>query len=444
MKKISRLFAATAVAALAIGGLAACSSSDDNGGNDAAGSVYYLNFKPESEDAWKKVAQAYTDETGVQVKIVTAASGTYEQTLKSELATKEAPTMFNLNGPVGLANWQDYSADLTDTDFTKALSNPDLALKGADDKVYGVPFATEGYGIIYNDAIMQKYFALDGAKATAIADINNFDALKAVAEDMQARKAELGIDGAFAATSLASGEDWRWQTHLANYPIFYEFRDAGVSDATEIKGTYFDQFQQIFDLYLDNSTVSREATPSRTVTDSMADFALGKAAFVQNGNWAWSQISEVSGNTVKESDIHFLPIYVGVPGEEKAGIAVGTENFLTVNAKASEADQKATVDFINWLFTKDAGTKMVSEDLGFIAPFTAFQDLAPADPLGKEVVEYMNNADLYPVTWDFVVFPSQDFKDQLGQHMQQYAIGKQEWSAVKDYFISQWSAEKGK
>lgn len=442
MKKISRIFAATAAAALALGGLAACSSSD--GGDDANGSVYYLNFKPESEDAWKKVAKAYTDKTGVEVKIVTAASNTYEQTLKSELATKDAPTMFNLNGPVGLANWQDYSADITNTDFAKALSNPDLALKGEDGKIYGVPFATEGYGIIYNDAILQKYFALSGAKVTSVDEINNFDTLKAVAEDMQARKAELGIDGAFAATSLASGEDWRWQTHLANYPVFYEFRDEGVSDANEIKGTYFDQFKNIFDLYLDNSTVSREATPSRTVTDSMADFALGKAAFVQNGNWAWSQISEVNGNTVKEGDIHFLPIYIGTDGEEKAGIAVGTENFLAVNAKASEADQKATTDFINWLFTNEEGAKMVSDDLGFIAPFTAFQELAPSDPLGKEVVEYMNKSDLYPVTWSFVVFPSQDFKDQLGQHMTQYAIGKEDWSAVKDYFVSQWAAEKGK
>lgn len=169
---------------------------------------------------------------------------------------------------------------------------------------------------------------------------------------------------------------------------------------------------------------------------------MGKAAMVQNGNWGWSQISEVSGNTVAEEDVHFLPIYMGVDGEEEAGIAIGTENFLSVNSQASEADQQASIDFANWLFTSEAGTKMASEDLGFIAPFDTFTDLAPSDPLGKEVVEYMNNDDLYTVNWVFTVFPSQDFKNGLGEHLAQYAAGNVEWSDVMTYMTDQWNAEK--
>ena len=69
-----------AIAAMSVGTLAACggsSSSSDNG----KGKVYFLNFKPESNDEWKKLAKDYTKETGVEVKVQTAASGTYEQTL---------------------------------------------------------------------------------------------------------------------------------------------------------------------------------------------------------------------------------------------------------------------------------------------------------------------------------------------------------------------------
>ena len=158
---------------------------------------------------------------------------------------------------------------------------------------------------------MQQYFEMDGAKASAIDEINNFDTLKAVTDDMQAKKDELGVDGVFASTSLAPGEEWRFQTHLANYPgCFYEFRDEGVDDASELKGTYGDNYQEI-DLDLTNSTVHPNLTSSVTVTDSMAEFAMGKAAMVQNGNWGWSQISEVSGNTVAEEDVHFLPIVHG-------------------------------------------------------------------------------------------------------------------------------------
>ena len=174
----------------------------------------------------------------------------------------------------------------------------------------------------------------------------------------------------------------------------------------------------------------------------MVEFALGKAAFVQNGNWAWSQISEVEGRTVKEEDIHFLPIYIGVKGEDKAGMAIGTENYLTINSQAPEEDQKATAEFLTWLFTDPEGAAMASEKLGIIAPYKAFAELAPADPLGKEVVDYMGRDDLYAVNWVFATFPSRDFRDQLGQRLAQYASGKEDWRAVTEYFTSQWAAEK--
>ncbi|CAM2921391.1 ABC transporter substrate-binding protein [Actinomyces slackii] len=441
MRLVSRRTMLGGTAALAVAAtLAACSGS--SGSDDGVGNVYFLNFKPEAEAAFKEIAKAYKDKTGVEVKVVTAASGSYEQTLKTEVAKSDAPTLFNLNGPVGYANWSKYASDLSDQPFTKALTDETMTIRGEDDKIYGVPLGTEGYGLIYNGAILTKYFATSGAKAASVEEITSFDKLKEVVEDMQSKKAELGIDGVFASTSLAPGEDWRWQTHLANYPVFYEFRDAGVQDAEELKLTYGDQYKAIFDLYLNNSTVDRTATSAKTVTDSMAEFALGKAAFVQNGNWAWSQISEVEGNTVKEEDIHFMPIYIGVKGEEKSGIAIGTENFLTINSQASKEDQKATADFLTWLFTDAEGAKMASEKLGIIAPYEAFADLAPADPLGKQVVEYMNNDDLYAVNWVFSAFPSQDFKDQLGQNLAQYASNKQDWSAVTTYFVDQWAAEK--
>lgn len=459
MQAISRRMMLGGTAALAVAAtLSACSkpSKDkkmsDGGGNAdkggdaaAAGSVYFLNFKPEAEEAFKAIAEAYTEKTGVPVKVFTAASGNYEQTLTSEVVKSEPPTLFNINGPVGLANWQENASDLTDSEAAKALTDPSFALKGEDGKVYGVPLATEGYGLIYNKAILDKYFAMADAKAKSIDEIKGFAKLKEVAEDMQAKKADLGLDGVFAATSLAPGEDWRFQTHLANYPVYYEYRDLKVTDAKELKLTYSDNYKQIFDLYLNNSTISPSEASGKAVTDSMAEFALGKAAFVQNGNWAWSQISEVDGNTVKEEDIHFMPIYVGVEGEEKSGIAVGTENYLTINAEAPEEDRKATLDFLNWMFTDAEGAKMlVEKSVVSVAPYKAFADLKPADPLGKEVLDFINNGDLYPVNWVFQTFPSQEFKNQLGQHLAQYASGNEDWNAVKDYFVSGWASEKSK
>jgi raffinose/stachyose/melibiose transport system substrate-binding protein len=226
-------------------------------------SIYFLNFKPEVARVYEKIAEAYEAETGIKVKVVTAAANTYEQTLKSEIAKSDAPTIFQVNGPIGYREWKDYCANLSDTKLYSVLGDKTLAITDGD-AVYAIPYAIEGYGIIYNEEILSRYFALENRQKSVNSsdEINNFSALKTVAEDMTAHKAELGIKGVFGSTSLLSGEDWRWQTHLANIPLFYEFSEnkdysdptlAGL-DAAEIYFKYADNYKNIFDLYINNSS----------------------------------------------------------------------------------------------------------------------------------------------------------------------------------------------
>lgn len=442
MSKFMKVAATTVAAATALTALAACSSGTDTAKDDT-GSVYYLSFKPEQDEIWQQVAKAYTEETGVEVKVVTAASGTYEQTLKSEIAKSDAPTLFQINGPIGMRNWMDYTADLTDTDLYKNLLNPDLAL-GENGKIYGVPYVVEGYGIIYNQAIMDKYFALAGAKAKSMDEITNFETLKAVVEDMQSKKDQIGIDGVFASTSLKPGEDWRWQTHLADLPVYFEYQDNNVDDMADLSFTHNEEFKNIFDLYLNNSTIDPALASSKAVTDSMAEFALGKAAMVQNGNWAYGQVAEVSGNTVKAEDVKMLPIYTGRKGEETQGLNIGTENYFSINSQASEVDQKATADFVNWLVTSEKGKKFMVEKLGFIPPFSTFTEGdQPTDPLAQEVIKSMSDTEKTSVPWVFTTFPSQKFKDDFGAALTQYASGQMTWDKVVEQFTTSWRAEKG-
>ena len=440
--KMKKMTATMIAAVIAAGILTGCGGSGESAKKDDEPSVYYLNFKPEVAEVWETLAEKYTEETGVKVKVKTAASGQYEQTLKSEIAKTDAPTLFQINGPTGYNAWKDYCMDLKDTELYGMLLDDSLAIKDGDG-VYGVPYLEEGYGIIYNEEIMDKYFALDGAKAKSMDEINNFDKLKEVAEDMTAKKDELGIEGVFASTSFAPGEDWRWQTHLMNLPIHYEYQDAGVTDEEEITFKYNENFKNIFDLYINNSCVEPAMVGSKSVDDSMAEFALGKAAMVQNGNWAWSQISQVEGNVVKEDKIKFLPIYTGVDGEEKQGICIGTENYFCVNSQASEADQQASLEFVKWVFGSDEGKKMVTNDLGFITPFNTFSDdEVPSDPLAKEVIRYMADENLETVSWDFLTFPSQTFKDNLGASLLEYATGNQDWNTLVETTIEDWKVEK--
>ena len=409
--------------------------------------IRYLNFKPEIADVYSEIAKKYEEETGVKLIVETAASGTYEQTLMSKLPTDEAPTIFQINGPRGYASWKDYCADLTNFEIYKHLTDKDLAIK-SDGKVYGIPYVVEGYGIIYNGAIMDKYFALKDKKTdfTKIEDINSFAALKAVVEDMQDKKAELSIDGVFASTSLKPGEDWRWQTHLANLPIYSEFEkndiDLSSKETRKISFEFASNFKDIFDLYINNSTVAPAKLGTKTVADSMSEFALGKCAMVQNGNWAYSQISDVKGNTVKAEDIGFLPIFMGLDDEKEQGLCIGTENFLCINSEASEKEQKAAADFIYWLYSSKTGKDFVTNRLGFIAPFDTFEDdEIPTDPLAREVVKWMEKDDVDSIPWNFTLFPSVNFKEDFGAALLQYAQGTKSFSDVKKQVIDDWASE---
>jgi len=412
--------------------------------------IYFLNFKPEIADQYKDVAQAYEEETGIKVKVVTAASGTYEQTLKSEVAKKNAPAIFQINGPIGYQSWKDYCADLSSTSLYSNLTDKGLAITEGEG-VYGIPYAVEGYGIIYNDAIMQKYFAMEGkaTEVTSMDEINNFETLKAVVEDMQKNKEALGIQGVFASTSLSSGEQWRWQSHLATVPFFYEFREMDAENSTivtsvgtsDIEFQYSDNFKNILDLYLNNSVTEPKMLGTKSVADSMAEFALGRCAMVQNGDWAWSQIDEVSGNTVEEEDIKFMPIYIGMEGEENQGICIGTENYFAINAKLPQETQEAAINFLEWLFSSEEGKEFVVDNLGFNAPFSTFEDdEKPDDPLSREVLRYLES-DKENVEWTFAGFPSDEFKNVFGDAILQYAQGTKTWDKVKEDVITAWKGQ---
>ena len=411
------------------------------------GTVRYLNFKPEVASIYQELAEAYEKETGVKVIVETAANNSYEATLTSKMATKQAPTLFQINGPRGYANWKNYCADLSKTELYKHLSDKSLAITSGG-KVYGIPYVVEGYGIIYNSAITDKYFALPNkaTKYKSMDEVKNFAALKEVCDDMQKNAAALGIKGVFASTSLKAGEDWRWQTHLANLPVYYEFKNNKIdlaSDATKkINFQYDKEFKNIFDLYLTDSVIPAKNVGIKTVDNSMAEFALEECAMVQNGNWAWGQISGVSGNKVKAENVKYLPIYTGVNGEESQGLCIGTENFFCINKKASKADQEATADFIYWLYSSATGKKYVTNKLGFIAPFDTFSDSErPTDPLAVEISKWMSKPGITSVAWNFTLFPSQTFKDNFGASLLRYAQGSKTWAEVKESVVSDWAKE---
>ena len=432
MKNMKKYFAAAMSAAM-VAGLAVVPTQAE----EAKGSVYYLNYKPEQATQWEDLAKIYTEQTGVEVNVLTAASGTYESTLKSEMAKDEVPTLFQVNGPVGLATWKDYCLDLKDSDVYSHLKSDDFALKDGD-SVYGLAYVIETYGIIYNKALLADYCALDGAVIKDASEITSFDTLKAVADDIQARKDELGVEGAFTSAGMDSSSDWRFKTHLANLPIYYEYKADDISSTDAIKGTYLDNYKAIWDLYITDATCEPTMLASMTGEDAASEFALGEAVFYQNGTWAYG---DITGNEVADEDLGMLPIYIGAEGEENQGLCTGSENYWCVNSKAPEEDIQATLDFLNWVVTSDEGRNSLAKEMGFTTPFDTFTEEYVADnPLLDAANAYID-AGKTSVAWCFTTMPSENWKNGVGSALLEYAQGTGEWDGVVSAFVDGWATE---
>lgn len=393
---------------------------------EGEGKVYYLNFKPEADEAWQNLAKAYTEETGTEVTVVTAASGQYETTLQSEMAKSDAPTLFQVNGPVGLKSWKDYCYDLKNSEIYSQLTSDAYALKDGE-SVPGIAYVIESYGLIVNKTLLEKAgYTLD--------DIKSYDQLKAVADDIQSKKDELGIKGAFTSAGMDASSDWRFKTHLANLPIYYEYKDEGVDDAAELKGTYLENYKNLFDLYITDSICDRAELSAKTADDSRNEFVNSEAVFYQNGSWEYAELAK----TFSDEELAMIPIYFGVD-DENQGLATGTENYWCVNKNASEEDIQATLDFMNWCVTSETGTKSMAEDMGFTIPFKTA--VAPTNVFVKQDLEN-TEAGLTPISWNFTTMPSEEWKNGVGTALTAYAAETGSWDDVVSAFVDNWAMEK--
>lgn len=395
----------------------------------AEGSVYYLNFKPEADEAWQALAASYTEQTGVPVTVLTAASGTYEEKLAAEMDKSEAPTMFQVGNQGAVDTWGEYCLDLTNTDVWNEMTTHSFDMVSDDGFTYSIGYCYECFGIIVNKALLAE-------AGYSVADITNFETLKAVADDIHARADELGFD-AFSSAGLDGSSSWRFSGHTANMPLFYEFRDDGVtSKPATITGAYLDYYKNIWDLYITDSATTGADLLAATGDASEAEFGEGKAVFYQNGSWEYGNLTGTFG--MDPENLQMIPIYCGVEGEEEAGLCSGTENCWAVNNEADEADIQATLDFMKWVVTSDEGTTMLAEQFG-PCPFKSAKTpenvfFADANNLTAE--------GKYVVTWAFNYTPNvETWRAGVVDALSQYTAGTGEWDAVVSAFVDGWATQ---
>lgn len=397
-------------------------ASDSKGGS---GSVYWLNFKPEADEALQSIAKTYKDETGVDVKVVTAAEGKYESTLTSEMDKSSAPTLFVVGNQAAVKTWGDYCYDLTDTDVYKELNTDAFTLKKDDGTVASIGYCYETFGIIVNTKLLEQ-------AGHSVDEIKDFDSLKAVADDIHANADTLGFD-AFTSSGMDDSSSWRFTGHLANMPLYYESVDDNWTECpAEIKGTYLDNYKMIWDLYTTDTAIDK-ASLATGGYDAEAEFKNGEAVFYQNGSWEYSALSE----SWADDEMTMIPIYTGVKGEENIGLCSGTENCWAVNKNASEEDIKATLDFMYWMVTSEEGTKMLAGEFGIIP----YKNAADSGNVFLNKANELANEGKTTVTWAFNYTPNvNEWRAGVVAAMNKYDAGG-DWSDVEKAFVDGWATQ---
>ena len=397
----------------------------------ADGYVYWLNFKPESDEVLQKVAAMYTEKTGVPVTVVTAASGTYEETLTAEMDKSQAPTLFVVGNQNAVNTWGEDCYDLTGTPIAEELTTDAYNLYDADGRLVSIGYCYECYGIIVNKALLKE-------AGYDISDITNFETLKAVVEDIHARAAELGFD-AFTSSSMSDDSSWRFTGHLANLEYYYESvddPDAWKTCPAEIKGTYMENYKNLWDLYINNSATDPAALAAGGL-DANGEFASGKAVFYSQGNWEWSSLQEKG---MKAEDLTMIPYYCGVEGEEKAGLNCGTENCWAVNANADPDAIQATLDFMYWMVTDAEASRMLVDSFG-VMPYK--QAAESTNPFLADANAY-SAAGNYVMPWVTNFQPNvNDYRSALVSAMNQYDADQTDanWELVKTAFVDGWAVQ---
>ena len=413
MKKILALLLACL---MIVGMFAGCNQTETE-----KGSVYYLNFKPEFNDALTALAKTYTEKTGIEVKIVTAASGDYNNTLTSNI---KDVTIFNIGNSAALADWDEYALNLKDSAIAKELTTNDFNLYNDKGELKAIGNCYESFGIIVNTKLLKD-------AGYELSDITDFASLKTVVEDIHARAAELGFD-AFTTSGLHDGSSWRFSGHLATLPLHYE----GVkSSVATITGSKLDLFKNVWDLYINNAAAAPSSLTGES--DAAAEFKAGKAVFYQNGTWEYAGLKEAG---MTDDQLAMIPIYCGADTDANAALCSGTENCWAINAKASEADQKASIDFLVWLVTDAEASRVYVDQLGAV-PFKN----CPASS-NKFVADgnAMLAAGKTSISWAFNYTPNVDsWRKTVVTALASYSAGTAEWSEVVTAFVDGWAYEYG-
>lgn len=449
-KKTWKILLGLTVLSVGAGLLAGCSSSS---GKDY--DVYFFNGKSEIATSLESVAKDYEKETGKKVKVFTNGTAESLETLRSELNSKQMPTIMALN--------QTSITEMVEGGFALEASKvPNEKLKGIYDSVpdnmqlkyngegeYGIPYNIEGYGLIVNTQMLKDVYGLTDTEQFVndfkLADYSEFEKLITATDDYIKGKGqeEFTLNGTAYTTagektdltknlngvfSIAGAEKWTYGNHFTNYAANAVFPDySSTAGATKeevaaleeplVKSLLEAEFLSDYAAGPNGAITRGNDFVNSTITgydQAVQTFAQGKALFIKQGNWIYSTVK--TANSEFADNLIMLPMKLNFSGEDitakgmtvdklNQSVAEFVSQYYVINAKASEQEVKDAADFLVWLNTSDEGLNYIINEFGFV-PFNADENTKLDNPLSNSLISYKvagnilaNDFDAYPASW---------------------------------------------
>ncbi|PSL41412.1 carbohydrate ABC transporter substrate-binding protein (CUT1 family) [Planomicrobium soli] len=370
----------------ACGGQEESSPSGEEGGS--AEKITIFQSKVEISDQLQALAKEYTDETGVEVEVLGTTGDDYFQQLQIRLNSNQGPSIFSLQHAMEAEKLKSYIADLSSEEYVKDIA-PNMELK-LEDKVVGIPYGVEGFGMIYNKDLVKPEDVKDLASFTSTLekfkgqDINGFS---------------LAQDAYFLIG------------HISNYPFSLQadptdfISKLNAGEVTMAQTPEFQEFGQFMEAIKTNTP-----TPlSVSYDQQIGDFASGKTAMIHQGNWASGMLQEF------DVDFEYGMLPFPLMGNDK--LAVGTGNNWAINSQKEEGEIQAAKDFLNWMHTSDTGKRYIVEEFGFVPALTTIEP-GDLDPLSQAVSEASNSGETIP--WAQNAFPANIVPNNLTPFAQKF------------------------
>lgn len=399
--KSKKVLATILASTLACGVLTGCGgSSSTSSGAGSGKTVKVCQLKVEINDQLQSLAKKYEEETGVKVEINSVGGGAdYGATLKAEFQKGTEPDIFMIQGVGDYTVWQHKIDDLSDQSWVGNAVEGTLDTVTIDKKVYGMPAATEGYGLIYNKEILDKA-GIDPEK------INTFSALKQAFETLDSKKAELGLDN---VVSYTTKETWVTGNHTFNIPFAAQadpdkfVKDYVAGNADLVGNQSFNDWMNLVELLCKYG--GGKTLETIDYSSQVGNFALGKTAFIQQGNWIASDLKDLGA----DFEMGFVPLAINEDTKVSGSIPVGVPMYWVVNKDS--AVNKEAKDFLKWMVESQAGQESLVNDMNMIPAFTNFK-VESKSSLNKSISEF-NNAGK-TLKWAFTNFPDGFTMDKIG------------------------------